>query len=286
MLSRLAISWAVLAALFGFFVGGSVVWSTLERPHAQAEKIGSSTQHEPSAGEPKSQKEETDEALAYYTLWLMVFTGILALATIVLMSATIGLYFTGEKQVAVAKQAADAAMLSAQAAIGIELPVLGVAPPDLHSIDEPLVPGTGYAYVSGYAQEMLSRYSVIPWMHLRNAGRTPAFLTEFAIGNSISVEASATPEFDGIYRLVAGEIVERLEKTSVELHYQITLADDQIAVMKEKKAFLWLTVRVRYLDFLSNAHEATFHWKWDNPGGGSYFFDKGGGPYTQWTPAS
>lgn len=50
-------------------------------------------------------REATDEALADYTLWLMIFTGILAAATIGLGLATVGLYKTGEKQVKVTREA-------------------------------------------------------------------------------------------------------------------------------------------------------------------------------------
>ncbi|MGY3649519.1 hypothetical protein ACVWW2_004810 [Bradyrhizobium sp. LM4.3] len=52
-----------------------------------------------------TEKERTDEALAEYTLWLMGFTGLLAFATIGLGAATIGLYLTGEKQVAITREA-------------------------------------------------------------------------------------------------------------------------------------------------------------------------------------
>jgi hypothetical protein len=39
----------------------------------------------------------------------MIFTGILAVSTVGLWGATIGLYFTGEKQINVAKETADTA---------------------------------------------------------------------------------------------------------------------------------------------------------------------------------
>ena len=53
----------------------------------------------------QTEKEKTDEALAEYTLFLMVFTGILAIATIGLGAATVGLYMTGEKQVELTRKA-------------------------------------------------------------------------------------------------------------------------------------------------------------------------------------
>src|SRR5579862_3043999 len=50
-------------------------------------------------------KETTDDALAEYTLWLMIFTGVLAIATVGLGAATVGLYLTGEKQVEITRKA-------------------------------------------------------------------------------------------------------------------------------------------------------------------------------------
>jgi hypothetical protein len=82
----------------GFAVGGSFAFG-LYGPQAAAQYMKAAEQRA-AEHDAKSKKEETDEALAYYTLWLMVFTGILAIATIGLGGATLGLYFTGEKQIA------------------------------------------------------------------------------------------------------------------------------------------------------------------------------------------
>lgn len=72
-------------------------------PNATIGQIAQPAEHQATDHETKSKKEETDEALAYYTLWLMAFTGVLAFATIGLGGATLGLYITGEKQVKIAK---------------------------------------------------------------------------------------------------------------------------------------------------------------------------------------
>ena len=82
----------------GFALGGSVFFG-LYGPQAMAQHASNAAKHQAPDHDAKSKKEETDEALAYYTLWLMVFTGILAVATVGLGGATLGLYFTGEKQI-------------------------------------------------------------------------------------------------------------------------------------------------------------------------------------------
>jgi hypothetical protein len=100
--------WPVFALVMGFVLGGTVVWS-FQSGKSAFNQHNTANEHDAAQHEPKSKKEETDEALAHYTLWLMVFTGVLAVATIGLGVATAGLYLTGEKQIKVAESAAKAA---------------------------------------------------------------------------------------------------------------------------------------------------------------------------------
>jgi len=93
--------WPLFAALMGFALGGSVFWG-LYGPKTTIEQVSQPAEHQTAKYEAKSKKHETDEALAWYTFWLMVFTGILAVATVGLGAATVGLYLTGEKQAKIA----------------------------------------------------------------------------------------------------------------------------------------------------------------------------------------
>jgi len=90
-------------ALFAIWL--FVALPLLYRPNATIQHAAHPAEQHATNQETKSKKDETDEALAYYTLWLMVFTGILAFATIGLGAATVGLYLTGEKQAKIAKLA-------------------------------------------------------------------------------------------------------------------------------------------------------------------------------------
>src|ERR1700733_2459461 len=112
MLNRVVIVWIVYAGVMGFAVGGSFV-AAYQIPLSQHE---SSTNPEQNPSDQNS-KEKSNEALARYTLWLTMFTGVMAFATVGLGIATVGLYATGEKQIKIA-------LRTAQAAIGVEIPRL------------------------------------------------------------------------------------------------------------------------------------------------------------------
>jgi hypothetical protein len=91
----------------GFALGGSVFWG-LYGPNTAIPHASQLAEQHAGVHESRSKKEETDEALAYYTLWLMLFTGVLAFATIGLGVATFGLYLTGEKQIELNARVASA----------------------------------------------------------------------------------------------------------------------------------------------------------------------------------
>ena len=91
------IIWPLYAGLMGFALGASFFFGMYGRNVTES-SLAAKHEQEAANETAKSKKEEADEALAYYTLWLMGFTGVLAFATIGLGIATVGLYFTGEKQ--------------------------------------------------------------------------------------------------------------------------------------------------------------------------------------------
>src|ERR1051325_6602593 len=60
--------------------------------------------HEQYSTDPDAQKHRTDEAIARYTLGVMIFTGILAIATVGLGIATGALYYAGVSQLNLARE--------------------------------------------------------------------------------------------------------------------------------------------------------------------------------------
>lgn len=69
--------WPVFALVMGFCLGGSIFWGMFGPNVSNAAAIDS---HEPLTPQ-RMTKEETDEALAKYTLWLAVLTGCLVLVS-------------------------------------------------------------------------------------------------------------------------------------------------------------------------------------------------------------
>jgi hypothetical protein len=91
------VPWIVLAAILGFALGGSYIAAFLESPpHAQQ---ASPKEDRSDAHAKHKEGSPAEAAIAEYTFWLMLFTGILAVATLGLGGATLGLYLTGEKQI-------------------------------------------------------------------------------------------------------------------------------------------------------------------------------------------
>jgi hypothetical protein len=89
--------WPLFASIMGFAVGGSVFWG-LYGPNVTIKQGHTVTVEHPAKHDATEEKEKADEALARYTFWLTVFTGVLAFATVGLGIATVGLYLTGESK--------------------------------------------------------------------------------------------------------------------------------------------------------------------------------------------
>jgi hypothetical protein len=91
VLIRNFVPWIALVSILGFALGGSYVWTFLEpRAAAVHQQHAESNEHSPES-KAAEEKEKTDRLLADYTYWLMLFTGLLALASIGLGVATYGL---------------------------------------------------------------------------------------------------------------------------------------------------------------------------------------------------
>lgn len=105
MTPRIFVTWIVLAGLLGIALGGSYYWSFVESRHPPSHRY--EVKHPEGRGNSES-RNEANETIAEYTFWLMLFTGILAVATVGLGVATVGLYRTGKEQIALAAGSLEA----------------------------------------------------------------------------------------------------------------------------------------------------------------------------------
>jgi hypothetical protein len=104
--------WLLLGMTLGFALGGSFVWALLLVPHES--KMTAELGHQiKSLWIP-------DDSSGLFALWTAAFTGVLAVSTIGLWLATRKLWRAGERQIAVAKDSADAAKRSTDAFMSAE----------------------------------------------------------------------------------------------------------------------------------------------------------------------
>jgi hypothetical protein len=95
--------------------------------------------------EDRAEKRSADRGLVTWTAALFFATVGLILATCVLGYFAYRQLRDMKASIAAAQKAADAADMSARAAIGIELPIIRALPSDIEHLDEPIVEGEGYA---------------------------------------------------------------------------------------------------------------------------------------------
>jgi len=162
----------------GFAIGGSAFWG-LYGPNTTIEQADTAYEQKATHPGAKSKKEETDEALARYTLWLMVFTGVLALATIGLGAATVGLYLTGEKQVRVARRASQRQFIQTKESIQVANRSAAAAERAFIELERPWL----FLESVTITPRDPSTMTVIQnnWnikLHWKNLGRSPAIVTD------------------------------------------------------------------------------------------------------------
>lgn len=202
-----------------------------------------------------------EQQIATYTLWLMIFTGILGASTILLWWET-------KQGGRVTDRLAKAAELSAKAAIGVDLPVIRAWSPDLSGLDRE-VPDVG-SIGSIILDLSPTPFCYVPTIKFQNFGRTNAFLESIRIGWDVCralppepiYRASVTPRGSPI-GLANDEDGEEIDTP----RHTIRLSREQIEQIDAREAFLWFFAEYAYVDFMRVRHEARFCWQWACPDG-------------------
>jgi hypothetical protein len=149
----------------GFALGASFFFGMYGRNVTES-SIAAQHEQKASGETTKSKKDEADEAIAFYTLWLMAFTGILAFATIGLGGATVLLYATGEKQFKFAIRSGIRQSREMKASIDL-------ARDDFNATHRPWVPITSAAVHSGF--NWVNGTAIVGFsVCCKNTGNSPA----------------------------------------------------------------------------------------------------------------
>src|SRR3954454_12673794 len=240
------IVWALFAAIMGFALGGSVFWG-LYGPNTTIERLSQAAEHDPTNHEAKSKKEEIDEALANYTLWLMVFTAVLAFATVALGGATFGLYLTGEKQIKFLRASSEAQSRDMQAALEVSRDAAHAAAEAAYSERAWITPESidgaqiNTLFVDGIRYDQ-GLGAIVKW---KNTGRSPAIRLEvFSIGIILPLDAETLTFETEVHNpaQIRGILGPMLGLSGQLLH----IFGDDLSAFKERKVRWFVYSRATY----------------------------------------
>jgi hypothetical protein len=201
--------------------------------------------------------DDNDKAVvAAFTIILAFSTIGLWLATHDLQKTTRDLAKAGERQIAVAKRAADAALLSARAAIGIQLPVIRIEPEQLSHQDGFVIGGDPY--------EECTVHSVM----LLNLGSSRALPAEILYGWTIGEVLPERPSYRASEKFQPDVILEPNAKPGMKtLSLGMPLKPGEWPKICGGN-FCWFYCTLLYDDFMETRREAAFCWRWANTGAG------------------
>jgi hypothetical protein len=193
-------------------------------------------------------KATTDERIADYTWWLAVLT-----AALVTVSAGQGFFLLRADRTA--RIAANAADLSARAAVAIELPIIRVVPEDF-----------GYGSFQDGSNLRIENCS-LGSLAFMNLGRTKAFPIEVRCGWTVGDRLPDVPVYTFTKSFPTNLIFEPGPNTTEHLHiseFELEFAPGVPEKARINAVGLWFYCSVAYLDFMQNRHEVGFCWRrWD-----------------------
>jgi hypothetical protein len=244
----------------------------------------------------RHEKPTLERLMGWGTFWLAIFTLLLVIGTAVLAVFTYRLWRDArvtaaasvkdtQESLRIAAQSADAARLIARAAIGIELPILRILPPDMIAMSEPIVDGETYG---GYVNDGLpTQYSGLGYFKCTNYGRTPAFPISFSCGWQVAATLPEPPIFIETAQINHAVVYrpeqDSAEPATIDAHFTIEVSDQEIEAIKKGGTWLWFYGCLYYEDFLGDRHNYRFCWRWAdrNPPSGNqpfYTFASDGAP--------
>jgi hypothetical protein len=189
-------------------------------------------------------------------------TVLIALFTFVLYRSTTKLWLAGERQIEVARTAANAADLSARAAIAIELPVIKAEPDQF---------GFG-SKQNGDGPRI--EYCGVGLVNFANLGRTQAFPVEVQYGWTFGKNLPAIPGYAFTKRFRIDDIINQGGGTAflnLDEDFAFEQGADPSEEVRRATSGLWFYCCIVYLDFMQNRHESGFCWRRHEVRGSGFF---------------
>jgi hypothetical protein len=202
---------------------------------------------------------------------IALFTIVLAVKTSGLFKETAGLRAAADQQaidmresIAASRKAADAAMLSARAAIGIELPVFRIKPDKL-----------GSGSVLDANDNLIASYEVGSVV-IANNGRTQAFPIEMQYGMTYGGALPEKPIYTGADTFLPNYVIEPPPPkpaipTTPRMHLtdcSVVVPDDAGDKIKSGEICLWFYCNLVYDDFMDTRRSKAVCWRWRYVGAG------------------
>jgi hypothetical protein len=226
-------------------------------------------------------------ANGHLMLYLAALMALIALAQLIFFAWQLRLMRKSVDDASVAARAAASAAgsadLNARAAIGIELPVLRVIPPNLLLTDE-LLDHDG-PYFGQVNDGVPTRHSAVGNLEVRNDGRTPAVPVSISVGWTVTAKLPQSPTYRRTDFFGHASLVRPGETFTCQQAYGIELTDEEIKSIDTDKAWLWFFGMIEYRDFLEDSRLVRFCWRFANRNFDTvcFFFESDGNPPAQYT---
>jgi len=231
------------------------------------------SRHQPPDTEtnPKAEQTQTTNKPQPFTIeWLTddpiaFFTAILCLIVAVQAGLFVWQLIYMNRGLRDAKVSADAALLSARAAIAIELPIIRAVPEKL---------GFGVSQKTDGSQV---HYCSIDTMAFSNLGRTKAFPIDLRCGWTVGGEFPAIPIYRFTKEFMTNVIFEPDQKVIEKLRLielEIEIPADGYDRIRDGTINFWFYCCFAYLDFMQDRHEIGFCWqRYETFGAGGFWVD-------------
>jgi hypothetical protein len=214
---------------------------------------------------------------------------IAAIATGFIAWFTWNLRQSTEKMWIETRKAANAADLSARAAVIVEFPIIRTAwiGPELLAVAE--FPKGEEPYCGQANDGTPTILSVVAELEYRNYGRSPAFPIGMLLGYSVVDRLPEIPNYTKKGEMSPNAILKQRTTSKIDIHYGIELTEEDRAKIDTGAAKLWFFVRMTYLDIMDRPYFIGSCWQWSkrNPADAlMYFLDDGTAPpaYTKRGP--